>query len=105
MHAQRLDPTSHGSRPSATAHAYFFLDRFEEALALAEEVLRASPRSHPALRIGAASAAFAGRTEIARRLADRLQVVDPRLRVSNLRAVLGPISGPSSSRSTLKVYG
>jgi adenylate cyclase len=90
IRARRLDPASLGTRASTTAHAYFFLNRFEEALAQAEEVLRANPRSHPALRIGAASAAFAGRSDTAHRLADRLQAVDPALRLSNLKEVLGP---------------
>jgi adenylate cyclase len=88
--ARRLDPMSQGTRGGATAHAYFFLNRFEEALAQAEETLRASPRAHGVLRIGAASAAFAERNNTAHSLADRLQAVDPAFRVSNLRAVLGP---------------
>jgi TolB-like protein/class 3 adenylate cyclase len=88
--ARRLDPTSHGTRMAATAHAYFFLNRYEEALAQAEEILRATPDSHPALRIGAASAAFAGRSETAHRLAGHLQTIDPAFRVSRLGEVLGP---------------
>jgi adenylate cyclase len=88
--ARRLDPTSHGTRMAATAHAYFFLNRYEEALAQAEDILRADPDAHPALRIGAASAAFAGRTETAHRLAGHLQTIDPAFRVSRLGEVLGP---------------
>ena len=88
--ARRLDPTSHGTRMAATAHAYFFLNRYEEALAQAEEILRANPDAHPALRIGAASAAFAGRSETAHRLAGHLQTIDPAFRVSRLGEVLGP---------------
>jgi TolB-like protein len=90
MRAQRFDPTSHGPRMGAIAHAYFFLDRYEEALAQVEENLRGSPNSHPALRIGAASAALAGRKDTAQRLVRQLQSVDPLLRVSNLVSVLGP---------------
>jgi TolB-like protein/class 3 adenylate cyclase len=88
--ARRLDPTSHGTRMAATAHAYFFLNRYEEALAQAEDILRADPDAHPALRIGAASAAFAGRSETAHRLAGHLQTIDPAFRVSRLGEVLGP---------------
>jgi adenylate cyclase len=88
--ARRLDPTSHGTRMAATAHAYFFLNRYEEALAQAEDILRADPDAHPALRIGAASGAFAGRSETAHRLAGHLQTIDPAFRVSRLGEVLGP---------------
>ncbi|MFO1109295.1 MAG: adenylate/guanylate cyclase domain-containing protein [Bradyrhizobium sp.] len=88
--ARRLDPTSQTVRLSATAHALFFLDRYSEALAQAEEQLRENPQAHPALRIGAASAAFAGRSDTACHLAGRLQAVDPAFRVSRLRDVLGP---------------
>lgn len=88
--AGRFDPTSQGTRIGATAHAYFFLNRYEEALAQAEEVLRGSPDNHPALRIGAASASFAGYKDTAQRLVSHLQAVDPLLRVSNLANVLGP---------------
>jgi len=74
----------------AIAHAYFFLNRYEEALAQAEEVLRGGPNNHPALRIGAASAAFAGQKDTAQHLVRRLQTVDPEFRVSRLKDVLGP---------------
>jgi TolB-like protein/class 3 adenylate cyclase len=90
LRARRLDPTSDGTRASATAHAFFFLDRFEEALAQAQEVLRANPGAHPGLRIGAASAAFAGRSNTAHSLASRLQEIDPSFRVSRLGDNLGP---------------
>jgi tetratricopeptide (TPR) repeat protein len=88
--ARRFDPTSHSTRMGATAHAYFFLNRYEEALARAEEMLRGSPNSHPALRVGAASAAFAGRKDAAQRLVGQLQAIDPDFRVSRLGEVLGP---------------
>src|SRR5262249_17866674 len=79
---------------TGTAHACFFLGRYEEALALAERVPRHSPDAHPdghsGLRIGAASAAFAGRSDTAYRSAARLQVIDPAFRISRLREYLGP---------------
>src|SRR5262249_7755222 len=61
--AIRLDPI--GAIPSrhiGLAHAYFFLDRHNEALQVSEGVLRSNPNFYPGLRIGAASAAFAGKT-------------------------------------------
>jgi adenylate cyclase len=90
--ARRLDPGSQGATPewSAMAHAYFFLGRYEEALAVAEQMLRHSPDQHPGLRIGAASAAFAGRSDVADRLAAHLRIVDPAFRVSRLGEYLGP---------------
>jgi len=47
--AQRLDPGQMGANPrgSVLAHALFFLDRFEEALAVVEQVLSHSPDHHP----------------------------------------------------------
>jgi len=52
-------------------------------------VLRRNPDAHPALRIGIASAAFAGRTE-ANQLAAHLLEVDPAFSVSRLREYVGP---------------
>jgi tetratricopeptide (TPR) repeat protein len=87
--AQRLDPGSN-YRGSELAHALFFLDRHEEAMALAEQVLRHSPDQHPILRIGAASAALAGHSDVAHRLAAHLQSIDPAFATSKLREQLGP---------------
>jgi adenylate cyclase len=90
--AQRLDPGQMGANPrgSALAHALFFLDRFEEALAVVEQVLSHSPDHHPALRIGVASAALAGDGDEAHRLAAHLQSVDPTFAVSRVKEYLGP---------------
>ncbi len=90
--AQRLDP---GGilipRWVAMAHALFFLDRHEEAAAMAEQVLQHSPDANPGLRIGAASAALAGRSDVAHRLAAHLQSVDPAFAISRFREkYLGP---------------
>lgn len=87
--AGRLDPGSI-SHFSAMAHAYFFLDRHEEALAVAEQMVRYNPQMHAGLRIGTASAAFAGHRDTARMLAVRLQAIDPAFRVSRLNEYLGP---------------
>lgn len=95
--AERLDPGAISiTIPilSPMAHACFFLGRHEEALTLAERLVGHNPGAHPALRIGAASAAFAGRSDTANRLAARLQVIDPAFRVSRLREYLGPYRQP-----------
>jgi adenylate cyclase len=90
--AQRLDPGHIGGnvRWSAMAHAYFFLDRYDEALAVAEQMLQHSPDQHPGLRIGAASAALGGDKDKARRLAAHLQSIDPAFATSRLKDYLGP---------------
>ena len=89
--AERLDPGSlRLTSFAAMAHARFFLGEYERALGLAEGTLRHSPDAHVCLRIGAASAAFAGHIDTAHRLAARLQVIDPAFGVSRLREYLGP---------------
>jgi adenylate cyclase len=91
--AYRLDPASDGVH-LPMAHAYFFLERYDDALDQAQERLRRYPNTHPALRIGAASAAFAKRTDVARELASRLLEVDPAFSVSRLSEYLGPYERP-----------
>ena len=87
----RLDPMSTGpGRHSALAHAYFFLDRHDDALQVSEGVLRSNPNFHPGHRVGAASAAFAGKTDLAQELVARLRRIDPAMRVSCLQDYLGP---------------
>jgi adenylate cyclase len=90
--AQRLDPGPVGANPkwAARAHALFYLGRYEEAMAMAERMLRDSPNQHPFLRIGAASAALAGYSDEAHRLAAHLQTIDPTFAVSRLSKYLGP---------------
>jgi adenylate cyclase len=90
--AQRLDPTPIGgyTKWSAMAHALFFLGRHEEAVAVAEQALRHSPDLHACLRIGAASAAVTGRSDVAHRLAAHLRTIDPAFAVSRLSKYLGP---------------
>jgi TolB-like protein/class 3 adenylate cyclase len=79
-----------GGRRSGLAHAHFFLDRHEEALQWAEGHARDNPNAHPAFRICAASAAFSGKMDQARRFAARLKQIDPAFRVSRLEDHLGP---------------
>ena len=93
--AYRLDPSpTSGSTFTGLAHACFFLDQYEEALVHAEQMLRRNPDAHPGLRIGAASAAFAGRTDLAHHLGARLQAIDPTFGISRLREYLGPYQRP-----------
>jgi tetratricopeptide (TPR) repeat protein len=91
--AYRLDPASDGV-PIPMAHACFFLERYEEALDQAQHLLRRHPNVHSALRIGAASAAFAGCTDVAHQLANRLLEVDPAFSISRLGEYLGPYQRP-----------
>jgi adenylate cyclase len=86
--AHRLDPVSFTF--AAMAHASFFLDRYEEALDQAQHVLHRSPDNSVGFRIGAASAALAGHSDIAHQLAARLQAADPAFSVSRLEKYLGP---------------
>jgi TolB-like protein len=89
--AQRLDPGGTStSSDSAVAHALFFLDRHEEAMGVAEQILQHNPDQHPSLRIGAASAALAGHSDVAYRLAAHLRSIDPAFAISKLRKQLGP---------------
>ena len=89
--AERLDPGSlRLTSFAAMAHARFFVGEYERALGVAEGMLRHSPDAHVCLRIGAASAAFAGHIDTAHGLAARLQVIDPAFGVSRLREYLGP---------------
>jgi TolB-like protein len=89
MRLSPLDPWVAGIR-DGTAHAYFFLGRYDEAASWAAMALHHNPDHQPALRIGAASNAMAGRLEQAQKAVVRLQQVYPTLRVSDLKTVLGP---------------
>jgi TolB-like protein/Tfp pilus assembly protein PilF len=72
------------------AHAHFFAGRYDEALTWAKMALRGLPNGHGSLRIASASCALAGRAEEAKILTARLLEIDPVLRMSNLKNVLGP---------------
>jgi tetratricopeptide (TPR) repeat protein len=73
-----LDKLVAGMR-AGTAHAYFFLGRYDEAKSWAAQALQYNPNHNPALRIGAASDAMAGRLEQAQKTIIRLQQVYPTL--------------------------
>jgi TolB-like protein/class 3 adenylate cyclase len=91
-HAMRLsplDPWVAGMR-AGIAHAHFFLGRYDDAASWAAMALQYNPDHQPALRIGAASHALAGRLEQAQKAVVRLQQVYPTLCISDLKNVLGP---------------
>jgi TolB-like protein/class 3 adenylate cyclase len=89
MRLSPLDP-SLLRMPSGTAHAHFFLGRYDEAASWAAVALQDNPDYQPGLRIAAASNAMAGRPEQADKAVARLRLLNPTLRVSTLKDVLGP---------------
>jgi tetratricopeptide (TPR) repeat protein len=89
MRLNPLDPQMRGMK-IGTAHAHFFLGRYDEAASWAAMALQDNPDFQPGLRIDAASNARAGRLEQAQRAVARLRQLNPALRVSNLKNVLGP---------------
>ncbi|MGY2909514.1 adenylate/guanylate cyclase domain-containing protein [Bradyrhizobium sp. URHC0002] len=90
--AMRLSPLDPSllRMPSGTAHAYFFLGRYDEAASWAAMALQDNADYQPGLRIAAASNAMAGRPEKAHKALARLRLLNPTLRVSTLKHVLGP---------------
>jgi tetratricopeptide (TPR) repeat protein len=89
MRLSPLDPFVTRMR-SGTAHAHFFLGRYAEAASWAAMAWQDNPDYQPGLRIAAASNAMAGRPEQAHKAMAQLRRLNPVLRVSNLKAVLGP---------------
>jgi TolB-like protein/class 3 adenylate cyclase len=83
---------------SGTAHAHFFLGRYDEAASWAAMALQENPDHQSALRIDAASSAMARRPEQAHKAVARLRQLNPALRVSNLKDVLGPWRAEDFSR-------
>ncbi|UPJ53973.1 adenylate/guanylate cyclase domain-containing protein [Bradyrhizobium sp. 200] len=93
MRLNPLDPRM-GSMRIGAAHAHFFLGRYDEAASLAAIALQDNPDLQPGLRVAAASNAMAGRPERAHKQVARLRLLNPTLRVSNLKDVLGPYRHP-----------
>jgi TolB-like protein/Tfp pilus assembly protein PilF len=93
MRLSPLDPQTNTTR-TATAHAHFFAGRYDEASSWAAMALREWPDFQTALRIAAASNALAGRLEEAQSARERLQRLDPTLRIANLEDELGPYDRP-----------
>jgi TolB-like protein/class 3 adenylate cyclase len=89
MRLSPLDPRVTAMRVG-TAHAHFFLGRYDEAASGAAMALQDNPDFQPGLRIVAAGNAMAGRPEQAHKAMARLRQLNPALRVSTLKNVLGP---------------
>ena len=89
MRLSPLDPWVTAMR-DGTAYAHFFLGRYDEAASWAAMALQDNPDFQPGLRIAAASNAMAGRPEQAHKAMARLRQLNPALRVSTLKDVLGP---------------
>ncbi|HEY3029672.1 MAG TPA: hypothetical protein VGJ68_05770, partial [Bradyrhizobium sp.] len=89
MRLSPLDPWVTRMR-SGTAHAHFILGRHDHAASWAAMALQDNTDYQPGLRIAAASNAMAGRLEQAHKAVARLRQLNPALRVSTLKAVLGP---------------
>ena len=75
---------------AGAAHAHFFLGHYDEASSWAAMALREAPDYQTGLRINAASNGLAGRLEQAQKAVAQLRQLNPTLRVSNLKEVLGP---------------
>ncbi|HEY3032524.1 MAG TPA: hypothetical protein VGJ68_20435, partial [Bradyrhizobium sp.] len=89
MRLSPLDPRMVFVR-GGTAHAHFLLGRYDEAASWAAMALQDNPDFQPGLRIAAASNAMAGRPEQAQKAVSRLRQLNPALRVSTLKNVVGP---------------
>jgi TolB-like protein len=96
MHAMRLSPVDPlmPLMQMVTAHAHFFAGRYDDASSWAVTALRGTPNLLPALRIGAAADALAGRLEPAQKAVTRLLKLSANERVSNLDDIFGPYRRP-----------
>ena len=88
MRLNPLDPRINATR-GGTAHAHFFLHHYEKPVSWSAIAIQDNPDGQPGLRISAASNAMAGRLEQQKAVA-RLRQLNPALRISNLKGVLGP---------------
>ena len=97
MRLSPLDPLAVRMR-SGTAYAHFLLGRYDEAASWAAIALQDNADFQPGLRVAAASNAMAGRLEQAHKAVARLRQINPVLRVSSLKEVLGPYRREDLSR-------
>jgi TolB-like protein/class 3 adenylate cyclase/tetratricopeptide (TPR) repeat protein len=82
MRLSPLDPLLLPWMQSGIAHAYLFAGQYDQAASWAEKALRGGARNPSALRGAAASFAFAGRLEEARKVVARFLEVVPEARIS-----------------------
>jgi TolB-like protein/class 3 adenylate cyclase len=92
MRLNPLDPLMFGMQ-NGTAAAHFLACRYDAASAWAERALRINQSYSPAMRVGAASHALAGRLVEASKLIAEMRHIDPELRISNF-AELVPFRRP-----------
>jgi tetratricopeptide (TPR) repeat protein len=88
MRLSPLDPLTFLAQ-GGIAWAHFFAARYDEASSWAEKALQARPNYVQGMRMAAAGHALAGRLEEARKMMARMRQIDPELRVSNLKNVIG----------------
>jgi TolB-like protein/class 3 adenylate cyclase len=96
MRAMRFNPVDPWlcSIQTAIAFAHFFAGRDDDASHWAIMALRERPQFQPALRLSAASHAMAGDQQKARSAMERLRILNPDLRLSNLEKRSGPQRRP-----------
>ena len=82
-----LDPLLFAMQ-NGIAAAHFLAGRYDEASSWAEKALREHPNYLPAIRMSAASHAFAGRLAEAQKAVARMRQIDPALRVAGLKDVV-----------------
>jgi tetratricopeptide (TPR) repeat protein len=84
--AMRLSPVDPRmfDMQAGLASGYFIAGRYEEACSWSDKAIGNQSKYGPALRVGSASQALAGRVERAQKLAALLRRADASLRVSNL---------------------
>jgi tetratricopeptide (TPR) repeat protein len=97
MRLSPLDPLVAAMR-AGTAYAHFLLGRYDEAASWAAMALQDNPDYQPGLRIAAASNAMAARPEQAHKAMARLRQLNPALRVSTLKDLVGPWHAEGLSR-------
>jgi TolB-like protein/Tfp pilus assembly protein PilF len=97
MRLSPFDPRTTGMR-AGTAYAHFLLGRYDEAVSWAAMALQDRPDYQAGLRIAAASNATAGRPEQAHQAVARLRQLNPALRVSNIKDLVGPWRADDLSR-------
>jgi adenylate cyclase len=98
--AMRLSPFDQhiAIMKTGIAHCYFFLGQYDEAANWAALAFQDAAENQVVLRIKAASHILAGRAEEAQAAIARLRQLNPALRVSNLKEVLGPYGQEDLSR-------
>ncbi len=89
MRLSPFDPRMSGMR-AGTAYGHFLLGRYDEAVSWAAMALQDTPDYPAGLRMAAASNAMAGRPEQAHKAMARLRQLNPALRVSPLKNLVGP---------------